>query len=98
MTALATDVTELDWRAIAAAGMHKISLDILELLALAADGDDEPERTPTQFADALDVPLGVAAYHTRMLLGRGLIELARTEPRRGALQHFYRLAAKAAVA
>jgi hypothetical protein len=33
-----------------------------------------------------------------MLLGRGLIELARTEPRRGALQHFYRLAAKATVA
>jgi DNA-binding transcriptional ArsR family regulator len=84
------EVAELDWRAIAAAGMHKISLDILELLALAA-GDEDPARSPKDFADTLGVPLGVASYHVRMLPDRGLIYEARTEPRRGALQHWYRL-------
>lgn len=96
MTAVALPTVELDWRAIATAGMHRISLDILEMLALAA-GDDDPVRSPKDLAEALDVPLGVASYHVRMLRDRGLIDEARTEPRRGALQHFYRLAETARV-
>lgn len=95
-TMASPDVAELDWRAIAAAGMHKISLDILELLALDA-GDDDPARSPSYFAEKLGVPLGVASYHVRMLRDRELIEHVRSEPRRGALQHFYRLAETARV-
>jgi hypothetical protein len=34
-------------------------------------------------------PLGVVAYHVRMLRDYGLIYETRTEPRRGALQHYY---------
>ena len=38
----------------------------------------------------LGVPLGVASYHIRMLRQYECVELVRTEPVRGALQHFYR--------
>jgi DNA-binding transcriptional ArsR family regulator len=50
----------------------------------------EFESTPVALAEALDAPLGVVSYHVRMLRDYGLVELTRTEPRRGALAHFYR--------
>jgi DNA-binding transcriptional ArsR family regulator len=50
----------------------------------------EFESSPGALAEALDAPLGVVSYHVRMLRGYGLAELTRTEPQRGALQHFYR--------
>jgi DNA-binding transcriptional ArsR family regulator len=50
----------------------------------------EFESSPGALAEALDAPLGVVSYHVRMLRDYGLVELTRTEPRRGALQHFYR--------
>jgi hypothetical protein len=36
------------------------------------------------------VPLGTLSYHTRLLRDLGWIELVRTVPRRGAVEHFYR--------
>jgi len=42
----------------------------------------------------LDAPLGVVSYHVRMLRDYDCVELVRTEPRRGALQHFYRAIAR----
>ena len=42
----------------------------------------------------LDAPLGVVSYHVRMLRDYDCVELVRTEPRRGALQHFYRATAR----
>src|SRR4051794_9418244 len=42
----------------------------------------------------LDAPLGVVSYHVRMLHDYDCVELVRTEPRRGALQHFYRATAR----
>jgi DNA-binding transcriptional ArsR family regulator len=50
----------------------------------------EFESSPGALAEALDAPLGVVSYHVRMLRDYGLAELTRTEPQRGALQHFYR--------
>ena len=41
-------------------------------------------------ARELDLPLGRVSYHIRLLADLGAIELVRTEPRRGALEHFYR--------
>jgi hypothetical protein len=40
--------------------------------------------------------LGVVSYHVRMLrdYDYDCVELVRTEPRRGALQHFYRATAR----
>jgi DNA-binding transcriptional ArsR family regulator len=37
------------------------------------------------------VSLGTLSYHFRYLRKLGLIELSKTIPRRGALQHVYRL-------
>jgi DNA-binding transcriptional ArsR family regulator len=47
------------------------------------------EKSPGEMATALGHPLGVVSYHVRMLRDYGAVELTRTEPRRGALQHFY---------
>ena len=43
-----------------------------------------------KFARELGLPLGRVSYHIRLLSDLGAIELVRTEPRRGALEHFYR--------
>jgi DNA-binding transcriptional ArsR family regulator len=50
----------------------------------------EREASPSELAAELDEPLGNVAYHVRMLEGFGCIELVRTTPRRGALEHHYR--------
>lgn len=34
--------------------------------------------------------MGLVSYHVRVLAEAGLVELAGMEPKRGALQHFYR--------
>jgi DNA-binding transcriptional ArsR family regulator len=51
---------------------------------------DGRTASPNQLARELDLPLGRVSYHIRLLNDLGAIELVRTEPRRGALEHFYR--------
>ena len=51
---------------------------------------DEGVASPSQLAIELGERLGNISYHVRILLGSGYVELVRTEPRRGALEHFYR--------
>jgi DNA-binding transcriptional ArsR family regulator len=46
--------------------------------------------SPSDMAVALREPLGVVAYHFRVLHSAGLIELVSTERRRGSIQSFYR--------
>jgi hypothetical protein len=46
--------------------------------------------SPSDLAVALREPLGVVAYHVRVLHTVGLIELVSTERRRGSIQSFYR--------
>jgi DNA-binding transcriptional ArsR family regulator len=46
--------------------------------------------SPSEMSTELDEPLGNVAYHVRTLLDLGCIELVRTAPRRGALEHYYR--------
>lgn len=41
----------------------------------------------------LGEPLGNVAYHVRQLTAQGVLRLAREEPIRGSVQHFYELAA-----
>ena len=50
----------------------------------------EFERGPRDLAELLQEPLGVVSYHVRMLRQYGLVELTKTEARRGALAHFYK--------
>jgi DNA-binding transcriptional ArsR family regulator len=48
------------------------------------------EASPVETSRALDVPLATVSHHTRVLRDLGYIELSRTEPRRGATEHYYR--------
>ena len=52
--------------------------------------------SPNQLAGHLRTPLGTVSYHVRELADAGLLELVRTEPRRGAIEHFYRVSRPAA--
>jgi DNA-binding transcriptional ArsR family regulator len=58
-------------------------------LILATMGDRV--LSPTQLAHELQRPLGTVAYHVRVLLDAGFIEEVGTTPRRGAIQHHYRV-------
>lgn len=79
----------MDWEALARTQIHPLKMRIIELYATGA------ELTPVDVQRELDEPkLGNVSYHVRALLADGLIELVRTEQRRGALAHFYRATSK----
>jgi DNA-binding transcriptional ArsR family regulator len=67
---------------------HPIRVAVVERL------DEIGELNPRAFADASGVSLATASHHFRVLASTGLIELVRTEPRRGAVEHFYALSAR----
>jgi DNA-binding transcriptional ArsR family regulator len=48
------------------------------------------EASPVELARLLDEPLATVSHHTRVLRDNGCIELTRTVPRRGAVEHYYR--------
>ena len=56
---------------------------------LVAINEGQP-TSPNEVARALGEPLGRVSHHVRVLVRLGAIELVRTEPRRGAVEHFYR--------
>lgn len=49
------------------------------------------ELSPGRASCLLEQPLGTVSYHFRSLAKLGLVELCETIPRRGALEHVYRL-------
>src|SRR3954454_2004541 len=68
---------------IAKALAHPLRAKILQRLG-------ERVASPGELAVEFGASLGVVSYHVRMLRDYDCVELVRTEPRRGALQHFYR--------
>ena len=72
---------------IAKALAHPLRARILQRLG-------ERVASPGDLAIELGAPLGVVSYHVRMLRDYDCVELVRTEPVRGALQHFYRATAR----
>jgi DNA-binding transcriptional ArsR family regulator len=76
------DEDQLDAKRLSALA-HPIRVAILQ--ASEAQG-----VSPSEMAVALAEPLGVVAYHFRVLHTAGLIELETTERRRGSIQSFYR--------
>src|SRR6201999_1473642 len=72
---------------IAKALAHPLRARILQRLG-------ERVSSPGDLADELGAPLGVVSYHVRMLRDYHCVELVRTEPVRGALQHFYKATAR----
>jgi DNA-binding transcriptional ArsR family regulator len=51
---------------------------------------NERVASPKQLADEVGHPLTRVSYHVTTLAELGAIELVRTEPRRGATEHYYR--------
>lgn len=49
----------------------------------------EEPISPNRLSVALAAPLGNVSYHMKTLLECGAVELHSTEPRRGAVEHFY---------
>jgi DNA-binding transcriptional ArsR family regulator len=74
--------TELDQRLVKAMG-HPLRHRILSLL-------NEKVASPVEIARELDEPLGNVSYHVRILHQLKCVELVRTTPRRGAVEHHYR--------
>ena len=56
---------------------------------------NEGEASPVEMARELGQPVGRVSHHIQSLVRLGAIELVRTEPRRGAVEHFYRAVAPA---
>jgi DNA-binding transcriptional ArsR family regulator len=81
-TQSAQDAGELD-ESLLRAISHPLRHRLLGML-------DGRVASPNQLARELGLPLGRVSYHIRLLNDLGAIELVRTEPRRGALEHFYK--------
>jgi len=61
---------------------HPLRVRMLTLL-------NQRVSSPSELADELDEPLGNVSYHMRFLADLKMVKLVRTEPRRGAVEHYY---------
>ena len=77
----------VDVRVIKALG-HPLRQRILQSL-------NREVASPSELASKLGEPLGNVSYHVKILEGCEAIELVRTAPVRGALEHFYRATMRA---
>jgi DNA-binding transcriptional ArsR family regulator len=69
---------------------HPLRVAILDLM-------NTGEWSPNELKKALDEGLSQVSYHIKVLSDYELIEMTRTEPRRGAVEHFYRAVERAFV-
>jgi DNA-binding transcriptional ArsR family regulator len=69
---------------VARALSHPLRRSVLGLLM------EQEEASPNQIAGRLGAPLSTVSYHVHILRDLGCIELVHTEPRRGAVEHFYK--------
>jgi DNA-binding transcriptional ArsR family regulator len=81
MTDTQTDVS-VDPRVLRALG-HPLRQRILHVLNARV-------ASPSALSQELGERLANVSYHVKILLENGAIELVKTEPVRGALEHFYR--------
>jgi DNA-binding MarR family transcriptional regulator len=79
----------LDWEQIAEGLVHPTRMAVLREI------DRMEEASPRRLADVLDESISNIAYHVRALHRAQLLREARTAPRRGAVEHFYRLTPRA---
>src|SRR3954452_24223911 len=78
----------VNWKRVADATLHPMQVEILKAAA------SRDRLSPVQFRDD-GTSVSLVSYHFRALLKAGLLEAAGTAPRRGATEHFYRLAREA---
>lgn len=67
---------------VAQACSHPLRVEILGLLAGST-------RSPLSVSKELGANLSLVSYHVSVLRKLDAVELVRTEPRRGAVEHFY---------
>lgn len=79
----------IDTRLVKAFG-HPVRIDVLAILTLRV-------ASPSEVAKELKQGVSHVSYHFKVLKDVGFIELVRTEPRRGAVEHFYRATSKALI-
>jgi DNA-binding transcriptional ArsR family regulator len=80
-------ITEIDDPKLAKVLSHPLRVRILRAL-------EDGTASPNQIARRLDAPLPNVSYHVRALERAGLIVLEKTEPRRGAVEHYYKSAGR----
>lgn len=72
--------------------MHALSKELrLEAFIILCDR----VASPKEIADDLGAGLSNVSYHVNVLRSSGMIVLDHTEPRRGAVEHFYKVSAPA---
>lgn len=76
-------ISEIDDPRLVKALAHPLRINILRVL-------QDRVASPSELADELEAKLPNVSYHVRFLEGLGLLELVKTKPRRGALEHYYR--------
>jgi DNA-binding transcriptional ArsR family regulator len=64
---------------------HPLRRELLRLYAT-----EEGKLSPKELADYTKKPLSRVGWHVRVLADKGAVKLVATEPRRGAVEHFYR--------
>ncbi len=72
---------------IAKALSHPVRAHILQIL-------NDRVASPNEIAEEMKEPLGNVSYHVRALLNLGCVELVDTQPRRGAIEHYYKAVAR----
>lgn len=83
-------LTSLSDPRIVRALAHPVRLRILSIL-------EERVASPKEIAREIGAPLTHVSYHVRQLAQLGLIKLERTTPRRGAVEHHYRMDASPSI-
>lgn len=67
---------------------HDLRVEILGIL-------NERIASPKELSDELEEGLNQVSYHVKVLRDYECIELVKTEPRRGAVEHYYRATSRA---
>lgn len=76
------DLEPVDQRLMKALS-HPLRVQILTLV-------NEREWSPNEMSKELEEGLSQVSYHVKVLKDFEMIEMVRTEPRRGAVEHFYK--------
>jgi len=79
--------TGVDQRLVKALA-HPLRVEILSIL-------NERMASPNELSKELDEGLSQVSYHVKVLKDFECIEMVKTEPRRGAVEHYYRATSRA---
>lgn len=82
-----TNQTGVDQRLVKALA-HPLRVEILIIL-------NERMASPNELSKELEEGLSQVSYHVKVLKDFECIEMVKTEPRRGAVEHYYRATARA---